>query len=540
MTKKADVILSSDAVFTGTKEISIPASIVVKDNKIIALVQKDNIQDYVDTHTRIYDFGNQLIMPGFHDFHIHLMLGSLVNEGVQLIHARSAKEVARLVKKHADENKNAPCVIGSSWEQNLWESEEEPHRNILDECIADRPVFLYHAEFHCAWLNSKALEMAGIHRGTKNPPYGEIVKDQNGEPTGILKENAVGLATNILQFTPKRNRALLQSFLIETAKYGVTSVHDLLRIPEMGVEEAELYDEFEKEGKLTTRIHFVAPLNGDLKLAKHLNETYNSNMVQFCGFKQFIDGVTTSYTAYLLEPYCTQETSGYTTYPPEIIKKWTVDADKEGFRVRFHAIGDGAVRLALDAFEEAQMRNGKRDARHAIEHVEMIHPSDIERFQKLGALASIQPEHINLTSREVYKNLIGLERMQHNYLMKTLMDAGAMLVFGSDYPVVTLNPLPEIYRAVTRLDDEGIEWNSQEKISLAEALWAYTYAPAYASFREDELGTIEEGKLADIVVLDRNLFDVPVTEIKEASVIFTMVDGKVVYQAEKQVVQNEY
>ncbi|WP_410984543.1 amidohydrolase [Bacillus cereus] len=538
MTKKADVILSSDAVFTGTKETFISASVVVKDNKIIALVPKDNIQDYVDTHTMIYDFGNQLIMPGFHDFHIHLMLGSLVNEGVQLIHARSAKEVARLVKKHADANKNAPCVIGSSWEQNLWESQEEPHRNILDECIADRPVFLYHAEFHCAWLNSKALEMAGIHRGTKNPPYGEIVKDRNGEPTGILKENAVGLATNVLQFTPERNRALLQSFLLEAAKYGVTSVHDLLRIPEMGVEEAELYAEFEKKGKLTARIHFVAPLNGDLRLARRLNETYRSNMVQFCGFKQFIDGVTTSYTAYLLEPYSTQATNGYTTYPPETIKKWTVDADKEGFRVRFHAIGDGAVRLALDAFEEAQTRNGKRDARHAIEHIEMIHPSDIERFQKLGALASIQPEHINLTSREVYKNLIGSERMQHNYLMKTLMDSGAKLVFGSDYPVVTLNPLPEIYRAVTRLDDEGIEWNLQERVSLAEALRAYTYAPAYASFREDELGTLEVGKLADIVVLDRNLFDVPVTEIKEASAIFTMVDGNIVYHNEKQAVQN--
>ncbi|PGZ93616.1 amidohydrolase [Bacillus pseudomycoides] len=538
MTKKADVILSSNAVFTGVEETPISASIIIKDNKIIALVPKGSIQDYVDADTIIHDFEDQLIMPGFHDFHIHLMLGSLVNEGVQLIHARSARDVAELVKEHADRNENAPCVIGSSWEQNLWECQEEPHRNILDEYIADRPVFLYHAEFHSAWLNSKALEMAGIHRGTKNPPYGEIVKDKNGEPTGILKENAVGLATSVLQFNSERNRVLLQSFLREAAKYGVTSVHDLLRIPEMSVEEAELYDEFEKEGKLTTRVHFVAPLNGDLNLAKCLNETFRSNMVQFCGFKQFIDGVTTSYTAYLLEPYCDETTKGHTTYPPEIIKKWTVDADQEGFRVRFHAIGDGAVRLALDAFEEAQKQNGKRDARHAIEHVEMIHPSDIERFQKLGVLASIQPEHINLTSKEVYTNLIGPERMQHNYLMKTLMDSGAKLVFGSDYPVVTLNPLPEIYRAVTRLDDQGVVWNSQERISLAEALRAYTYAPAYASFREDELGTIEEGRLADIVVLDRNLFAVPVTEIKEATVVFTMVDGNIVFQAEKQSIKH--
>ncbi|MBE5105858.1 amidohydrolase [Bacillus thuringiensis] len=538
MRKKADMILSSHAVFTGIGETPISASIIVKGDKIIALVPKEDIHGYVDADTIVHDFGNQLILPGFHDFHIHLMLGSLVNEGVQLIHARSAREVGKLVKEFAERNNEINCVIGSSWEQNLWDIHEEPHRMILDEYIADRPVFLYHAEFHSVWLNSKALEMAGINKETKSPPYGEIVKDQNGEPTGVLKENAVGLATSVLQFNSKRNRILLQNFLMEAAKYGVTSVHDLLRIPEMGVEEAELYDEFEKTGKLTTRVHFVAPLNGDVNLAKSLKEKYKSSMVQFCGFKQFIDGVTTSYTAYLLEPYKEETTRGHTTYPPEIIKKWTVAADKEGFRVRFHAIGDGAVRLALDAFEEAEIQNGKRDARHAIEHVEMIHPNDIERFQKLGVLASIQPEHINLTSREVYRRLIGSERMQYNYLMKTLMDAGTTLVFGSDYPVVTINPLPEIYRAVTRLDDEGVEWNSQEKISLAEALRAYTYTPAYASFREKELGTIEEGKLADIVVLDRNLFTVPVEEMKDAKVIFTVVNGNIVFRNEKESVKN--
>jgi predicted amidohydrolase YtcJ len=217
-------------------------------------------------------------------------------------------------------------------------------------------------------------------------------------------------------------------------------------------------------------------------------------------------------------------------FPEETIKKWTVEADREGFRVRFHCIGDGAVHLALDAFEKAQYENGVRDSRHSIEHVEMIHPNDIDRFGQLGVLASVQPEHINVTSRDVYGELIGEERMKYNYLLKTMMDRGTTMVFGTDYPVVGLNPLPGIYRAVTRLDDEGVVWDGNERISLKDALYAYTAAPAYGSFREQELGTIKAGKLADIIVLDRNLFDVPYEEIKNAKVVFTMVDGKVVHE----------
>jgi predicted amidohydrolase YtcJ len=329
---------------------------------------------------------------------------------------------------------------------------------------------------------------------------------------------------------------LLNNFLKEAAKCGVTSVHDLLRIPEMSTEEAELYTDYEKEGKLTTRVHFVAPLNGDLEHAKSLREKYKSNMVQFCGFKQFADGVTTSYTAYLLEPYTNNlGTKGSTVFPEETIKKWTVEADKEGFRVRFHCIGDGAVQLALDSFEAAQIENGIRDSRHSIEHVEMIHPNDIERFHQLGVIASVQPEHINVTTRDVYEDLIGADRMKYNFLLEMMLDHGTNVVFGTDYPVVKLDPFPGIYRAVTRLDDEGVVWDGKERISLKDALLAYTAAPAYGSFREHELGTIETGKLADIIVLDRNLFEAPYEEIKDTKVVFTMVDGKVVHEIAEEV-----
>lgn len=533
----ADIIINGRSVFTGTSDYPIPASILIKENRIMDIVEPGNYSMNINEKTKIFDFDNQLIMPGFHDFHIHLLLGGLLQESVRLNTAKSAQEVADLVKAFANMNYEDPFVIGCGWEQNQWEH-GVPHRSILDKVIPDRPVLLYQAEFHSAWVNSKALELAGIDKNTENPLYGEIIKDENGEPTGLLVEHAVGLVTKVLPINLEIKEKLLDSFLKEAAKYGVTSVHDLLRIPEMSVEEAELYAAYEEAGKLTSRIHFVAPLTGDLELAKKLREQYSSNMVQFCGFKQFVDGVTTSYTAYLLDSYEDNPSSkGSLVFPEELIKKWTIEADKENFRVRFHCIGDGAVRLALDSFEEAQKENGSRDSRHAIEHVEMIHPDDIERFHRLRVLASVQPEHINVTQRNVYEELIGKDRMNYNFLLKTMMDKGTTMVFGTDYPVVDLNPFPGIYRAITRLDDEGVEWGSNEQISLADALLNYTVSPAFGAFRENELGTIEAGKLADLIVLDRNLFQVPVEEIKQTKVILTMVDGKVVYEMAKHVTQ---
>ncbi|WP_053075057.1 amidohydrolase [Ornithinibacillus californiensis] len=531
MSRPIDYILTSTAVFTGTSNQPKPAAILVSGNQITTIIAIEDIDTYTSEHTTVLDFGDKLIMPGFHDFHIHLLLGSMLENSVQLYDARSAKESAALVKAYADTHPEQSLIIGSGWDDNTWTNRETVDKKYLDEVVPDKPVILYQAEFHSAWVNSAMLKLAGITAETPNPEFGEVVKDENGEPTGLLLEHAVGLVTKAMPMDLKHKEQLLEQFLQEAKRYGVTSVHDLLRLPEMSTEEAEIYADFEDRDKLTTRVHFVAPLNGDLEEAIRLRETYNSNMVQFTGFKQFIDGVITSYTAYLLEPYTNKVDSiGGTVYHEELIKKWTIVADKNNFRVRFHCVGDKAVNLALDTFEEAQKQNGKRDSRHAIEHIEMIQEADIPRFQELGVLASIQPEHINGSSYDVFEDLIGEERMKLYMLQKTLKDNGATLVYGSDFPVVGLNPLTAIYRAVTRVDDDQVVWNKDEKIMLADALKAYTFAPAYGAFREEELGTLEEDKLADLIVLDCNLFNVSPEEIKTASVIFTMVDGKVVYE----------
>ncbi|MFS0674558.1 amidohydrolase [Ornithinibacillus sp. 179-J 7C1 HS] len=531
MAPTIDYIISSNAVFTGTENTPKPAAILIANNKIVNVIDKQNMKEYISSHTKVIDFDDKLIMPGFHDFHIHLLLGSMLKNSVNLQDARSAQDIATLVKEYAAKHPDLPLIIGSGWDENTWHTNEQVNKKYLDEVVSDRPVILYQAEFHSAWVNNAMLELAGITQETEIQDFGEVVKDENGEPTGLLLEHAVGLVTKAMPLDLKAKEKLLEQFLNEAAQVGVTSVHDLLRLPEMSTEEAEIYADFEKRDKLSARVHFVAPLNGDLEEAKRLRKEFHSNMVQFTGFKQFIDGVITSYTAYLLEPYSNKPDSvGGTVYPEDTIKKWTIAADKENFRVRFHCVGDNAVKLALDTFEEAQKQNGKRDSRHAIEHIEMIRQEDIPRFHELGVLASIQPEHINGSSYEVFESLIGKERMELYMLQKTLKNKEATLVYGSDYPIVGLNPLTAIYRAVTRLDDDYVVWNEEEKVTLAEALKSYTSTPAYGAFREKELGTLEAGKLADIVVLDKNLFTVPKEDIKTAKVIFTMVDGKIVFE----------
>ena len=247
-----------------------------------------------------------------------------------------------------------------------------------------------------------------------------------------------------------------------------------------------MYKAYDEAGKLTTRIHLYPELNDDIDRAISLREKYNSEKLQLAGLKQFIDGVVTGHTAYMLDPYLDKPTTrGSTAFPVETIKNWVTKADKEGFQIRFHTIGDGAVRLALDIFEAARMDNGVRDSRHALEHIEVIHPTDIQRFKELGVVPSVQPSHLALMPKESHTLRVGKEKDPYTYLCKTLYDAVEYIALGTDYPIATLDPFKEIFHAITRLDFTGdYEWNSQEQITLVEALKAYTKGSAYSTFRE--------------------------------------------------------
>ncbi|MEX6701481.1 amidohydrolase [Peribacillus frigoritolerans] len=526
----ADVIISSNTVFTGLSDQPEPASIAIKDNKIVAIGTEEELKHCAGEHTKIYQFKDQLIMPGFHDFHIHIMQGAVALNSVNLFAARSEDEALEMIGEFAESKPENQWVIGFTWDAGYWDTQQLPTRHSLDHILPDRPALMFHAEGHYAWVNTKALEIANITRHSENPFYGIIGKDENGEPNGILYEKAMdAVIRHAFNFSNSQKNEIFSNFLAHAASLGVTAVNDLHGLKT--IESLDVFKEFEDNGKLTTRIHLWPALNGDLGHSKQLRETYQSDKLRVSGLKQFIDGVITARTAYLLEPYADQpETRGETSFPPETIKKWVVAADKEGFSIRFHAIGDGAIRLALDAYEEAQKTNGKRDSRHSVEHIEVIHPDDIHHFSELGVTVSMQPDHLAMSERGVYTEQIGAEREKYVFSINTLQKTGAKLAFGTDFPIDILNPLLQIYRAVTRIDSSGkTVWHPHECITLAEALKAYTSGPAYGTFREQELGTLEVGKLADIIVLERNLFEVLVEEIPDIKVLLTLVDGQVVY-----------
>ncbi len=534
--KFADSVLYSNAVFTGLADEPFAGGVAVAGKTILAVGTRAELQACIGPDTLVRDFQDRLIMPGFHDFHIHLLLGSLERQGVNLLAAKSEDETARMVKAFADQRPDDPWIIGFSWYHILWDEKRLPHRSTLDKYIPDRPVFLFNAECHGAWLNSKALELAGITRDTPDPAFGEIARDENGEPTGFLYETAMALAKQAFTFPRERRISLMQDFLAHAAKLGVTSVSDMFPLVTMELGDLEMYEEFDQADQLTVRIHFLTELTGDLEQAKRMRETYKSENLQFSGLKNFLDGVPTTYTGYLLEPYADRpDTCGDTLIPKETIESWTVNADREGFRIRYHACGDAAVRLGLDCFAEAQRQNGARDSRHTIEHIEVIHPDDINRFAELGVIASMQPEHLAADTYDghTYRKRLGPERVKYTWPINTLRKSGATLAFGSDFPVVGLDPMTELYRAVTRLNNDGQPdggWNPEERISLADALRAYTIGSAYGNFREHELGTLEAGKLADIVVLEQNLFAITPEQIRDTQVALTMMGGRIVYQ----------
>ncbi|MFB3168557.1 amidohydrolase [Neobacillus sp. 179-C4.2 HS] len=532
---KADIILSSNHVFTGVQDEPIKATIAIKDNKIIEIGPKEEIFSLMGDKTKVFDMEEELIIPGFHDFHMHIMMGSILQkDSAKLFDAASEEEVAEIIAKFAETRPNDEWIFGVGWDHTNWKKKVLPHRTTLDKYISDRPVLLFNAEVHYAWVNSKAIEMIQLTNDTPDPEYGEIGKDENGELTGLLFEHAIGYATEHAYKLPKQKRVqLFQDFLIETKRLGITSVNDLYgaKIAPNTLDDLEIFKEFDRKGLLTTRIHFSPELKMDLAEAKELRINYQSDKLTFSGLKQFIDGVVTSHTAFLLDPYKDRpETKGETTYPPDTIKQLVKKADKEKFQIRFHAIGNGAVRLALDAFEEARNENGERDARHVIEHVEVLHPDDVHRFRELNVIASFQPKHIELMESKAYTARINEDQKPLYYPIKTIVDTGAKIAFGTDFPVVPLNPMMGIYQAITRKDLNGKAWQKSEGVTLAQALKFYTATPAFGSFREKELGTLEVGKKADIVILNKNLFSISAEEILETEVKMTIMDGRVVYE----------
>ncbi len=539
--QKADFIITSDAVFTGLADTATPGFVAIKENKILAVSDSGkNYEAYKDEYTKVQHFGDALIMSSFYDSHTHLILAGMYKTFVNLGEAKTEEEAAKMVGESAEAMPDVPWVIGFNWYHVFWNEKKLPTKFSLDQYVPDRPVFLVNAEAHGAWVNSKALEICGIDKDTKDPDYGHIDRLENGEPSGFLYEAALGLvAVHALQFSMDMEKTFAKKYMESAVKFGITSVNDMQPYFGVNMGNYETYKALEDDGELVIRIHSAADLLGDLEETLIWREKYCSEKRKIALLKQFLDGVPTTYTALTIEEYSDKQgDTGTQLSNLDAIRRKVLEAHKLGFSVRLHACGDRAVRIALDCYEEAIKKYGKNEARHGIEHIESIHPNDIPRFRELGIIPSVQPEHLALTQKfedNPYLSRYNGERTKYLWPLKSLLDSAGVMAIGTDCPVVDNDPFLEIYRAVTRLHNDGQPtggWNPEQKLTMAEVLKAYTYGSAYGTHREDELGTLEAGKLADIVVLDRNLFKTKGEDIRSTKVKLTIMDGKAIYEDE--------
>lgn len=543
---KATMILKSNAIFTGTEKKPFKGYVAITGNSISHVGKNEPADRWIGENTTIYSLGDRMVMPGFSDAHSHYLLAATILSKyccTELTDAKSEEECVAMMQAFYEKNPQVNRLIGFGWFPINWSEGKTPHhlptKDSLDAAFPQIPVYLMAADCHTFWCNSKALEQCGIHKEMEYT-FGHLGIGEDGEPDGILSElELIAPCFNeFYNFPEKESEEIQKNLLCEIAKAGITSFTDVAECTKASGVPMSLQKikEIEKKGNLTARIHVYPSLGiiPDFAVQKKLREEYSSSMVKVAGLKQFFDGVTSTYTAALLEPYeDRKETKGSLNYTKNIYDICITAANKEGFGVKIHCIGDEAVRTGLDIFEHSKLINPDySQCRNSIEHIESIAASDIPRFGRLNVTASVQPIHLPLDANEKIIR-IGRERCRYEWPFRTMLEMNSVLAFGTDAPVSPLNPYENMYAAITRKDLEGnpTGCNPEEAISLYDALRAYTYGSAYAHNREDELGTLETGKLADITVIDRNLFTGDPEQIKEAATSMTIVDGRVVYEA---------
>lgn len=534
----ADMVLKG-MVFTALQDEPFEGGVAVNGNKIAAVCTGSGIDGWIGPETKVYDCPDRLIMPGFIDAHEHLFIGAIASSEhmtTDIAASVSEEDCLRIIGEYYRSHPDEVRIRAQGWFLNNWGNAPLPSRYTLDKVIPDKPAYLLSADGHTCWVNTRGLEELGYDENTVLE-NGEICLGEDGKPTGILCE--VGRPVFDIMYTlpfPQMKQAEAD-FFKGLARCGVTTISDMdttKPTPAMRGK-FDAAKELEQEGRLTARVNLYLDLatESDYEEHKKWREEFCTDKLRIRGLKQLIDGVTSTYTGLLLEPYSDHpELTMEPVYKKEEYARWIQQGNKDGFDVRLHCIGDGAVRMALDLYEEADRINGKNPAiRNSVEHIETIAPEDIPRFKELGVIASMQPEHLPLDLNEKI-NRCGMERCRLEWPHRSLIDAGAILAFGTDYPVVDYNPFPGVCAAVTRCDASGQPTgvNPKERISLAEALKAYTAWAAYAYGMEDKTGTLEPGKLADIAVIDKNLFAVHPPELRHRKVVLTVMDGQVVYE----------
>ncbi len=549
----ADLVLLRGKIWTGepapsssSRKVSSPVfkeALAAVDGRILAVGTTDEIKSYVGPGTRVVDLEGRLAVPGFIDGHVHFIDGSFELLEVNL---KDARDEAEFVRRIAEKAKSLPpgrWMLGGSWDEEAWPDAKLPTRWMIDPVTPANPVLIWRYDGHAALASSLALKLAGVTRDTESPPGGVIVRDpKTGEPTGVLKDEAESLVDRVV---PPASEAemeeALRAGLAEARRAGVTSVQNITVGTDSAgrgfAREIHLLRRAEQEGWLTCRFYEITPVADWKQLAAAgISRDMGGDFIKLGAVKAFADGSLGSRTAWMFEPFADDPANRGLPMelmsPPSKMEELARGADAVRIQVAIHAIGDRANAEVLDLFARVGSRDAPRH-RFRIEHAQHIRPEDFARFARLGVIASMQPYHAIDDGRWAEKRL-GHERSRSSYAWRSMLDAGVPLAFGSDWPVAPLSPLLGIYAAVTRATLDGKNpqgWFPEQRLSVEETLRAYTVGSAHAAFEEAEKGTLAPGKLADVVVLSDDFFQIPPEKIKDARVLLTVVGGKVVYQA---------
>jgi hypothetical protein len=524
----ASSAIVNGTVWTADSTIPSAEAVAISGDRIVAVGSNSQIRRLVSPQTRVIDANGGMVLPGFIDSHIHFLAGGLNLASVQLRDARTPAEFIARIKAFAATVPPGTWITGGDWDHQNWGG-ELPQRSWIDSVTPNNPVWINRLDGHMALANTAAVRAAGVPMTGGDVTGGTITRDAAGAPTGIFKDNAQEL---IDKAVPDPAPAMLDRALEAAMTYanerGVTSVDHMGSWSDLTV-----FERAHRAGTLRTRIYASVPLSTWARLRDTVAARgRGDSWLRIGGLKGFVDGSLGSHTAAMMQPFTdAPNDSGLLVNTPDDLYSWTSNADKSGLHVIVHAIGDRAINLQLNIFERVARENGRRDRRFRIEHAQHIAPADVPRFGQLGVIPSMQPYHAIDDGRWAEK-VIGHERAKTTYAFRTLRETGARLAFGSDWPVAPATPLEGIYAAATRrtLDDKNPNgWIPEQKISVEDALRAYTLNAAYATFEEKDKGSLTVGKLADIVIVDRNLNRIPAETIRDAKIEYTIVGGRIVY-----------
>ena len=529
----ASLIVTNAAVYTVDKQRPKAEAVAVTGDRIVAVGSRDDIDLWRGPQTKVIDAGGKLLLPGFNDAHVHFIQGGAQLEQVQLTDAATPEEFAKRIAAQAKKTQKGEWILGGRWDETKWPKPELPTKELIDPVTGDIPTFVERYDGHEALANSAAMKLAGIDGKTPDVAGGVIVRDASGNPTGVFKDAAMPLIYKVIPpMTPELRVAAARAAMKHAASVGVTSVQHMN--PEFA--DVSAYSELAEKGELTTRIYAV-PMETEWRdQAKvGIRHAWGSTYLRLGAVKGYADGSLGSRTAYMFEPFTDDPGNlgllSDEMHPPSAMRDRLMQADASGLQLRVHAIGDRAISMMLDIFDDIEKEHGYHDQRFAIEHAQHMAQKDFERFAKLHVIASMQPYHAIDDGRWA-EGRLGQQRARYSYAWRSFLDHGVALAFGTDWPVAPLDPMLGLYAAVTRatLDSKNPGgWFPEEKITLPQAIEAYTMGAAFAEFQESKKGSVTPGKLADMVVLTDNIFELKPGAIRNVKVKTTIVGGKVVY-----------